>query len=281
VLRLAAGLAIWSSSGAPALFAGEPGDRVRELRVCADPNNFPFSNDRMEGFENKIAEIIAKDLHAPVEYTWLSQHGGFIAKTLTADKCDLIMTVAGDSARILTTKPYYSSSYVFVYPKSKHLELHSFDDPVLRTVRIGIQAFGEDGASPAAIALGSRGIVDKIVGFSILNSAENPPGSIIDAVAAGEIDVAVVWGPFGGYFARRQPVELEVIPVAPGHEPKPLPFAFEMSMGVRRGDTAFKAELDGVLDRRRDDIRKVLEDYGVPLVAVPQAALRPQALPGR
>jgi len=272
MLRLAGVFIIFAVGRAIPASAGES---VRDLRVCADPNNPPFSNQRLEGFENKIAQIIANDLNATVRYTWLSQRGGFIGKTLTAGKCDVIMSVTSGTDRVLSTKPYYRSSYVFVYPKNKNLQLRSFDDPVLRQIRIGIHAFGEDGSSPAAIALGNRGIVDQIVGFTILNSAESPPGKIIDAVAAGEIDVAIVWGPFGGYFARRQPVELEVIPVDSSPDRTPLPFAFEISMGVRRGDTALKTELDGVLDRRRDDIRNVLEDYGVPLVAAPQAVLRP------
>jgi len=206
-LRLAAALVAIAAAGA----AAEP---VRDLRVCADPNNLPFSNERLEGFENKIAEVIAKDLNASVRYTWISQRGGFIRKTLKAGNCDVIMGVPSGYDLVLATKPYYSSSYVFVYAKNKNLELRSFDDPVLRKVRIGIQGFGGDGASPAAIALGNRGIMDKIVGFTILDSAENPSGKIIDAVSAGEIDVAIVWVPFAGFFARKQPVELEVVPVS-------------------------------------------------------------------
>jgi quinoprotein dehydrogenase-associated probable ABC transporter substrate-binding protein len=259
-LRVAGAFAVLASAVA---MAAEP---VRELRVCGDPNNLPFSNQRLEGLENRIADIIAKDLHASVRYTWLSQRGSFIRKTLTAGECDLIMTVPGGSDLVLATKPYYRSTYVFVYAKNRKLDLHSFDDPVLRTISIGIHAFGEDGASPAALALGNRGIVSRIVGFTILESVENPPGQIIDAVATGEIDVAIVWGPFGGYFAKRQTVAMEVAPVTSGPQPLSVPFAYDISMGVRPGDTAFRTELEGVLDRRRDDIRKVLETFGVPLV---------------
>jgi quinoprotein dehydrogenase-associated probable ABC transporter substrate-binding protein len=250
--------------------AAEP---LRELRVCGDPNNLPFSNDRLEGFENKIADLIAKEMNASVRYTWLSHRGSFIRKTLTAGKCDLILNFPGGSEFVLATKPYYSSSYVFVYAKDRKLGLRSFDDPVLRGINIGIHAFGEEGASPAAIALGSRGIVGRIVGFTILESAENPPGKIIDAVSAGQIDVAIVWGPFAGYFARRQPILLEVVPVSPGDQTASVPFVYDISMGVRRGDTAFRDELEGVLERRRVEIRKILDDYGVPLVDVPALAL--------
>jgi mxaJ protein len=254
------GLAFAIAAGAASAGQG------RELRVCADPDNLPFSNDRQEGFENKIAQIVANDVKADVRYTWLSQRGGFIAKTLDAGKCDLIIGAPGGYREVLVTKPYYRSTYVFVSAKARDLDLRSFDDPVLRQLRIGIHAFGEAGASPAAIALGKRGIVKGIVGFTILDTTDSPSGKIIDAVAAGDIDVAIVWGPFAGYYARRQAVPLRLVPVSPDDQAT-LPFTYEMSMGVRRGDTTFRSELEGVLDRRRDEIRKVLEDYGVPLVS--------------
>jgi mxaJ protein len=252
-------------------------DPIRELRVCADPNNLPFSNDRLEGFENKIVQIIAKELKASVQYTWLSQRGSFIRKTLDVGKCDVIMTVPSSYNLVLTTKPYYRSTYVFVYAKNK-LKLKSFDDPVLRTIRIGIQGFGEAGTSPVTIALANRGISDRIVGYTILDTEDSPKAKIIDAVAAGDIDVAIVWGPFGGYFANREPVKMEVVPVNSTSVIASVPFAFDISMGVKKGNTALKTELESVLDRRRHEVRKVLEKYRVPLIDVapssPSAALQ-------
>jgi mxaJ protein len=249
-------------SGA-AVAADSPG----ELRVCADPDNLPFSNQRLEGFENQIATIIARDLHASVQYTWSPQRGAFLGRTLMAHRCDVLMDVPSGYDAVLTTKPYYTSSYVFVYAKNRGLELRSFDDPVLRKIRIGLQAFGDNGANaPPVHALARRGIVHNIAAFPLLGDDKNPPGKIIDAVAAGEIDVAIVWGPFGGYYARRQPAALEVRPVSPSVDRPMLPFTFDMSMGVRPGETAFKEMLEGALDRRRHEIGEVLEAYGVPLV---------------
>jgi quinoprotein dehydrogenase-associated probable ABC transporter substrate-binding protein len=238
-----------------------------ELRVCADPDNLPFSNQRLEGFENQIAKIIASDLNASVRYTWAPQRGAFLNRTLLADRCDVLIGVPSGYDAVLATKPYYTSSYVFVYAKNRGLELGSFDDPILRKIRIGLQAFGADGANaPPVHALARRGIVQNIAAFPLLGDDKNPPGKIIDAVAAGEIDVAIVWGPFGGYYAKRQPVALEVRPVSPSVDRPMLPFTFDMSMGVRPGETAFKQRLEGALDRRRHEIRKVLEAHGVPLV---------------
>jgi mxaJ protein len=241
----------------------------RELRVCADPNNLPFSNQKLEGFENKLAELIAADRGATVKYTWLRQRRGFIRRGLKANQCDLVTGIPTASEMVLATKPYYRSTYVFAYRKRANLQLRSFDDPALRQLRIGLHAIGEDGANPPPVhALAHRGIVNNVVGFRMFDiaSVENPQGQIIDAVAAGDIDVAIVWGPFAGYFAKRQKEQLEVVPVSPAIEPPGFPFVFEISMGVRPGDTALKAEFDEILDRRRRDVRRILDEYGVPQV---------------
>jgi ABC-type amino acid transport substrate-binding protein len=156
---------------------------------------------------------------------------------------------------------------VFVYAKDRNLDLRTFDDSLLRDLRIGLHAFGDDGAnSPAAHALAQRGIVGNIVGFTILDTNDSPSGTIIDAVARGEIDVAIVWGPFAGYFARQQPVPLALVPVAAVGQSAPMPFVYDIAMGVRRGDLTLKVEIESVLARRRGEIRQVLDDFRVPLV---------------
>jgi quinoprotein dehydrogenase-associated probable ABC transporter substrate-binding protein len=239
------------------------------LRVCADPDNLPFSNERGEGFENRIAQLVARDLHETVQYRWMPQRRGFIRLTLKARECDLVMGVPTAYDMVLATTPYYRSTYVFVSAKRRNLGLHSFDDPILRSLKIGIHASAEDGFNqPPAHALARRGIVGNIVGFKMMDveTVRNPQGRVIDAVASGTIDVAIVWGPFGGYFAKRQRVPLEVTPVSPAIDPPSLPFAFDISMGVRKGEADFKKQLESILERRRSQIRKILDDYGVPVV---------------
>jgi mxaJ protein len=270
-------LAVAGACGVAAMAAAAaaPNDA---LRVCADPNNLPFSNQRLEGFENKLAELVAAELDATPEYTWTPQRRGFIRRTLNAQKCDLVMGVPSGYEPLLTTKPYYRSTYVFAYAKSKGLELHSFDDPVLRQLRIGLQELVDDRSNPPpAHELARRGIVQNMVGFPMwdVDSVEDPPGRIIEAVAKGEIDVAIVWGPFAGYFAKRQPTAIEVVPVLQPIDEPWLPIAYDISMGVRRGDEALKARIEGILDRRHDDIQRILDSYGVPLVADTTPALRP------
>jgi mxaJ protein len=240
---------------------------TRELRVCADPNNLPFSNQRLEGFENKIADVIAEDLHAKVRYTWWAQRRGFFRNTLGAGQCDVVMGVPSNFELAATTKPYYRSSYVFVYRATSGQNFHSLDDPLLRTVKIGVQLVGDDsGNTPPGQALSNRHIVSNVVGFTVYGNyaEESPPARIIDAIVNGSIDVAIVWGPLAGYFARKSSTPLSTVLVAPVMDRPALPFEFNISLGVRRTELALRDELQGVLDRRHEEIQKVLDEYGIP-----------------
>ncbi len=166
---------------------------------------------------------------------------------------------------VLWTEPYYRSTYVFLYPKDKGLRIKSLDDPVLRQLTIGVHLLGDDYTNPPPVhELGKRGIVDNVVGYSTFYSEENPPSRIVGAVGTGEVDLAIVWGPVAGYFAKKQDVPLALVPVPSGEGD--LPFAFDISLGVRRGEKALKVQLEAVLDSKRTEIRKILQDYGVPLV---------------
>ena len=245
----------------------------RLLRVCADPNNLPFSNQRLEGFENKIAALIARELHATLAYTWWAQRRGFLRQTLNAAVCDLVVGIPHRLASVLTTSPYYRSTYVFVYRNDTGLQVRSLDDPILHTLRIGVQLIGDDGSNtPPAHALARRNIIQNVVGFSVYGdyAQPNPPARIIEAVAAGTVDVAVVWGPLAGYFAKSQAIPLAVVPVLPSADSPALPLVFEISLGVRRGEEAFRAELEEILQRQRPEITGILDAYGVPQVAAPE-----------
>jgi mxaJ protein len=239
------------------------------LVVCADPNNLPFSNDKLEGFENKLAELVGRDLGLPVRYLWLPQRRGFVRNTLRAHRCDVIMGVPSSFELARPTEPYYRSTYVFVSRKDRHLHLRSFDDPRLHRLRVGVHVIGDDYANvPPAAALAQRHIIRNVVGYSIYGdySQPDPPARLIDAVARGDIDVAIAWGPLAGYFARRAAVPLEVVPVSPQIDVPFLPFVFDIAMAVRRGDDTLRVRLDSVLERHRAEIGRLLEHYGVPLL---------------
>jgi mxaJ protein len=241
----------------------------RMLRVCADPNNLPFSNDREEGFENKLASLVAADMGADVRYTWWAQRRGFVRNTLNARACDAIMGVPTRFELAGTTRPYYRSTYVFVQRADDRRHVASFDDDVLRQLRIGVQMIGDDGANaPPAHALAARHIIRNVIGYPVYGNyrTPNPPARIVEAVARGEIDVAVAWGPLAGYFADREAVPLRLTPVAPRADSPVLPFVFDISMGVRRKDDALRAKLDEIIGRRRGDIERILDAYHVPRV---------------
>jgi mxaJ protein len=238
------------------------------LRVCADPNNLPFSNDKREGFENRIAAIVARDLHRPLDYVWQPQRRGFLRTTLNAKRCDAVIGVPSELDAVRTTRPYYRSTYVFVSRADRRLHVRSLDDPRLKTLRIGIQITGEDYENPpAAQALASRQIIGNVRGYMVYGdySHRDPTRPLIDAVAKGDVDVAVAWGPLAGYFATREPAALEIAPVTPEADSRFVRFAFDISMGVRRDDRPLADALDGAIARRRTEICGVLASFGVPL----------------
>jgi mxaJ protein len=239
------------------------------LRVCADPNNLPFSNRQGQGFENHIATLLAKDLHRRLEYEWAPQWRGFIRKTLDAGACDVVLGIPAESDRLRTTEPYYSSTYVFLSRRDRGLRVRSFDDPALRHARIGIHFVGDDYANPPpAYALGRRHLADRVVGYSLMAGYDksDPPAELVHAVARGDVDVAVVWGPLAGYYAAREATPLELAPVTPAVDSGGLRFTFDIAAGVRREDSTLAARLDQSLRRHRSEIDSILRAYHVPLV---------------
>ena len=240
-----------------------------QFRVCADPNNLPYSNQKREGFENKLADLLARELGQEVTYTWWPQRRGFIRNTLAAGRCDVVMGIPAAIDAVLTTQPYYRSAYVFISPKAANYNLTSFDDPRLQSLKIGVHLIGDDYSnSPPAHLLSSKGIVKNVVGYSIFGNygEDSPPGKIIKAVADGEINMAIVWGPIAGYFAQKQSVPL-LLTLVPTEASSPaLPLAYSIALGVRRSDTQLRDILNELLTRKATEINKILTDYGVPLI---------------
>ena len=239
------------------------------LRVCADPNNLPFSNEKREGFENKIADLLGRDLNERVEYTWWAQRRGFFRNTLKAGVCDLVVGVPAGFEMALTTAPYYRSTYVFISRKDRNLNVTSLDDPRLRRLKLGVQMVGDDFSnSPPAHALTNRGIITNDKGLYVYGdyAQPNPPARIVEAVERGDIDVAIVWGPLAGYFAKRSRVPLQITAVWPQMDRSYLPFVFDIAMGVRRGDDELRDQIERVMEKRRAEIDRILAEYGVPRV---------------
>lgn len=237
------------------------------LRVCADPNDLPYSNQQQQGFENELAQMVATDLEMKVSYVWYPQRSKFFEKTLNAGVCDVVMGVPAGMEEAASTRPYYVSSYAFVSRRDRHLRITSFDDPRLKTLRIGVHVLGdEDDNVPPVRALIRRGIVRNLVGYSIFGHLDqtNPSANLIRAVADKDVDVAIVWGPLAGYFARKSAVPLEVTPIAADPRDPALPMTYSIGIGVRPQDHELRQKLDAELQRRQPQIRKLLASYGIP-----------------
>jgi len=252
-----------------ALMAGASLRPASDLRVCADPYDMPFSNSQGEGFENKIAQLVARDLNATVINYWWPSRRGVLRNSILGGFCDVMIQAPVGLDPVATTQPYYRSTYYFVFRADRGLQLRSLDDTILKRLKIGVNMIGYDYTNtPPAHALGSRGIVG-LVGFgNFLNPdpKADHPDDIIKAVARDSIDVAIVWGPLAGYWAKQQPVPLALVALPDSDAVSGMPFAFSMAMAVRHRDKALKATLDSVIDRRHGEITEILRQYNVPMI---------------
>jgi len=248
---------LWSPASIPAQAAA--------LRICADPDYLPYSNRAGQGFENKIAEAVAKALGEPLEYTWEStrSRGGFpefLARTLDANKCDAVMNIPYGSREELTTQPYYVSSYVFVFNKSRNYDIRSMDSQILKRIKIG---FEND--TPVEDGLKIRGLIPATIAFDVGSNGTESPEVMLNALDSGQIDVLITWQPAIGAFLRRHP-GLEVVPVPNARTlGPPEQYTFPMSMGVRQGNESLKRRLDDVIAKHQSELTSILAQHGVRL----------------
>lgn len=248
-----------------------------DLRVCSDPNNMPYSNRAEEGFENRVAEILADEMGAQLSYVWYPARQLLIRELFREGQCDLLMGLQDGNPLAITSLPYYQSTYVFVYREDAPFEIDSLDDPDLAKLKIGVQVPPGDGtALPPTEALIAKGYRN-FEGFSLAGdySRPEPARPIIDAVVDGTVDMAVVWGPIGGYFANKASAPLKVVPVTPQVVSVPtfLPMVIPISVAARQGDEDFADLLDRAIAARWDEIQAVLDDYYIPQVRLPKPTL--------
>jgi mxaJ protein len=240
------------------------------IRVCADPDNMPLSNQKGEGFEQKIAELIAKEWNSKVEYAWWPVRRGFFARALNGRYCDVAIEAPTGLDIAGVTKPYFRSGYVFVTRKDSRLDIKSLADPRLKKLKIGVNLLNSDAENtPPAMALSRYGVVGNLVGFSTFYTDTERPEDIIDAVAKKDIDVAIVWGPLAGYFAKQAPAPLQVVPLPERDSLSDFPFQYNIGMAVRRRDRTLRDSLQSFLERKGPEIRAILKEYGVPVFPIP------------
>jgi quinoprotein dehydrogenase-associated probable ABC transporter substrate-binding protein len=232
------------------------------LRVCSDPANLPFSNDKGEGFENRIAEMVAADLKLPVEYTWFPQAIGFIRQTLFAKRCDVVMGYAQGDDLVLNTNHYYRSTYALVLRKGAGLDgVDNLEDPRLRGKRIGVIA-----GTPPTTAMALLGLIEHAKPYPLMvdRRYESPAERMIEDIQSSDIDAGVLWGPIAGYFAPKANGDLKVVPLLKDAAGQRM--AYRITFGVRPLEDEWKRQLNGLIAKRQGDIDAVLLQFGVPLL---------------
>lgn len=260
-LGLACGQVSAVRAQAPGLGAGAELVDPHVFRACADPRNLPFSDEQGDGFENKLAALLAGKLNEPVSFTYFPQVIGFVRNTLNADRCDVVMGVAQGDDLMQTTNPYYHTAYALVFKPNDGLDgVQSLEDPRLKDKRIGIVA----GTPPATIMV-RDGLMAKAKPYALTVDTryDSPTKAMIDDLVAGQIDAGVLWGPIAGYYARQGGNKLTVVPLLHEHG---VPMDFRISLGVRHSDQDWKRTLNRLIADNQDAINKLLEDYGVPLL---------------
>jgi mxaJ protein len=231
-----------------------------EFKVCADPDNMPYSNSKQEGFEDKIAAVLAQELGKKLSFQYAYYRQGFLRNTLNANRCDYIMSTTSDNDTMRTSVPYYRSGFVFVYRKSSGYNITDWDAPDLRKGIIGIV-----GQSPPTRPLADHNLMENARPYRLQRDLNFPPSQLIDDLVKGDIDVAIVWGPIAGYFAKQAAIPLVVVPI-PEYEDKNVKGKenWNISIGVRNKDKARAEELNKAIANRQADIDKILDQYGVP-----------------
>jgi quinoprotein dehydrogenase-associated probable ABC transporter substrate-binding protein len=263
----AIGIAAGSLLAALALVQSASGDDHPEavdrsaFRVCSDPSNLPFSNDKGEGFENKIAELLAAKLGVPLKYTWYPNSIGFLRNTLRVRRCDIVMGIVTGADLVQNTNPYYRSAYVMVTRKADNITADTIEDPALRNLKIGLTA----GAPPADM-VAKAGLAANVKPYDLyVDTRHQSPGKdMINDLANKEIDVALLWGPIAGYYAAQHGDELKVTPLL--NEPKSTRMEFYITMGVRPGENKWKNDINNLVRANKDEIDKILQDYHVPML---------------
>jgi len=240
------------------------------LTVCGDPNNLPFSNEQLEGFENRIAQLIADELGRPLHYRWWPQTVGFVRNTLQVRLCDLIMGITSVNEMVQNTNPYYRSVYTLVYRSDAPQQIRSLQDPALREMRLGVVA-----GTPPATLLARYGLMAQTRSYqrTVDTRHFSPAAEAVADVANGKLDLAVLWGPIAGYTAAQQSVPLTVVPLPA--EVDSVPLAFSVSMGIRHREKRWKHDLNEVLAKLKPEIEGILLEYDVPLLDANDRPVRP------
>lgn len=237
--------------------------KLKRLRVCADPGNMPQSNDKREGYQNKIIEIIAADLGATVDFFWRPYHErGLTRETFQNDECDILLDMPVELQSLLTSEPIYRTTYVLAYRNDRNFKFESLDDQTLKDLRVGV--FQHSGIREALVRRGYKNLDLHVIAYNTDMVEENQPWKQVEKVIKGELDVAAVWGPFAGWLPKMKGAPITIQPVNMWESEVPL--EFDLAIGMLRNNVLLKYMIDWSLTRKAKEIEAVLQDYGVPLV---------------
>jgi quinoprotein dehydrogenase-associated probable ABC transporter substrate-binding protein len=267
-MAIAAGLAstlflLFTAGHAAATVSIQAVDTSR-LRVCASPSNLPFSNEKGQGFENKIAELLAKKLGRPLVYDWRAQMNQYIRYTLNAKACDLIIGINAVSDAVLNTNPYYRTTYVMVYPKSLGLHLKGLDDPIIKEKKLVI---GTIAGTPPNFLLSTYGLLDQIHPYPLhYNPFVVSIGQkMIEELKSGVTQIALMSSPLAGYWAKQEGLDATIVPLKSINQ-QTGKMDFYITMGVRHGENDWKRQINVLIQQNQDEINKILRDYGIMLL---------------
>lgn len=265
-------IGVLAAAAAPAVQAQRPAPyQPGLLRVCNDPDNMPFSNQKEEGFENKLAQLIAKEWGAKLQYVWYPTRRGYF-RILNGMYCDLIIQAPGGLDMAGTTTPYYRSGYVFLARQdSKLADVNSLGDPRLKKARVGVTLLPSDEQLPPTVAMSHYGVVGNLRGYHGWYNDDDRPEDIVNAVANDSVDIAIVWGPLAGYFAKHSKVPLKITPLGERDSLADVPFRYNIGMAVRRRDRELRDSLEKTLEAKAPEIQAILKQYGVPMFPVTEA----------
>jgi mxaJ protein len=231
------------------------------LRICLDPDDLPFSNKAGAGFENRVAELLALDLGLKLEPIWRSHGKDFVDQTLNSSACDALMGVPDSLNTVAVTAPYYRSTYVLLQRSGLDRKIVSLSDPALAKMKVGIAVFDNEHAPPAQM-LRQHGLSANVTTYNLSSEGQvNPPSRIVDAVSKGEVDVAIVWGPLAGFFARHAGLTVTAVPPA---DSTVVPVTYAIAVATRKADTELRDRLNHSLQKKCPAIQAILDDYGIP-----------------
>ena len=244
---------------------GEVGDKTT-LRICADPNNLPYSNQNNEGYENKIADLFAKKLgNIPVMYSWYPMTSGFVRRTLDAKTCDLIVTFPAIHEFVQNSNPFYNSSYVLMSLEEKDIKIKTLSDPQIKEKKYKI---GIISGTPPSSYVPKYKLFDQVKFYRQAADPrkQKPWVDVTNDLVDGKIDIGILWGPYAGYEAKKAKKPIKIVPLTKEEITSRGKLVYRFTMGIRRNAPEWEKTINNLIKDNQEEINQILRGYGIPLL---------------